>query len=135
MTFEPQEEIPDDPDLFVIAEKTVTDASGNRCFTPKLVSCCKTFARIHDFKHVVLLNGLPFDNDEFLQFFHHYIVKKNVILACEASSPSALSDYCKKVCEEARISLNSTELNEQRKRISIKTDTLIKLVIKDKYDC
>ena len=72
---------------------------------------------------------IPFDNDEFMQFFHHYIVKKNVILACEASSPSALSDYCKKVCEEARISLNSAELNEQRKRISIKTDTLIKLVI------
>ena len=63
------------------------------------------------------------------------IVKKNVILACEASSPSTLSDYCKKVCEEARISLNSAELNDQRKRISIKTNTLIKLVIKDKYDC
>ena len=135
LTFEPKDESPEDPDLFVIAEKTITDETGNKCFTPKLISCCKTFARIHDFKHVVLLNGIPFDNDEFMQFFHHYIVKKNVILACEASSPSALSDYCKKVCEEARISLNSAELNEQRKRISIKTDTLIKLVIKDKYDC
>ena len=135
LTFEPKNEIPEDPDLFVIAEKTITDEDGNKCFTPKLISCCKTFARIHDFEHVVLLNGIPFDNDEFMQFFHHYIVKKNVILACEASSPSTLSDYCKKVCEEARISLNSAELNEQRKRISIKTDTLIKLVIKDKYDC
>ena len=133
LTFEPQGESPEDPDLFVIAEKTITDDSGKKCFTPKLISCCKTFARIHDFKHVILLNGIPFDNDEFMQFFHHYIVKKNVILACEASSPSTLSDYCKKVCEESRISLNSAELNEQRKRISIKTDTLIKLVIKDKY--
>ncbi len=133
LDFEPAGEVPSDPVLFVIAEKTVTDDSGKKCFTPKLISCCKTFARIHDFKHVILLNGIPFDNDEFMQFFHHYIVKKNVILACEASSPSTLSDYCKKVCEESRISLNSAELNEQRKRISIKTDTLIKLVIKDKY--
>ncbi|MDY4831614.1 MAG: leucine-rich repeat domain-containing protein [Treponema sp.] len=135
LTFEPKNEVPEDPDLFVIAEKTITDEAGNKCFTPKLISCCKTFARIHDFEHVVLVSGIPFDNDEFMQFFHHYIVKKNVILACEASSPSTLSDYCKKVCEEARISLNSAELNDQRKRISIKTNTLIKLVIKDKYDC
>ena len=135
LTFEPKNEVPEDPDLFVIAEKTITDEAGNKCFTPKLISCCKTFARIHDFEHVVLVNGIPFDNDEFMQFFHHYIVKKNVILACEASSPSTLSDYCKKVREEARISLNSAELNDQRKRISIKTNTLIKLVIKDKYDC
>lgn len=135
LTFNPKEEIPEDPDLFVIAENLCTEADGNKEFSPKLISCCKTFARIHDFKRVVLLYSLPFDNDEFSQFFHHFIVKKNVILACAASSPSGLSEYCKKVCEEARISLNSAELNEQRKRISIKTDTLIKLVIKDQTDC
>lgn len=134
LTFEPKGESPEDSDLFVIAENLATDAQGNADFSPKLLSCCKTFARIHDFKRVVLLKGLPFDNEEFLQFFHHFIVKKNVVLACSASSPSGLSDYCKKVCEEARISLNSSDLNEQRKRISIKTDTLIKLVIKDQYE-
>lgn len=133
LEFEPAGEVPEDPDLFVIAEKTITGADGNQEFTPQLLSCCKTFARIHDFRRVILLSGLPLDNDEFMQFYHHYITRKNVILACEAASPSLLSDYCKKVCEESRINLNKDELNEQRKRITVKTDTLIKFVIKDKY--
>lgn len=134
LEFEPAGEVAEDPDLFVIAEKTITDADGNPAFTPKLISCCKTFARIHDFRHVILLSGLPLDNDEFMQFYHHYITRKNVILACDAASPSLLSDYCKTVCEESRISLNKDELNEQRKCITIKTNTLIKFVIKDKYE-
>lgn len=134
LEFEPAGEVPEDPDLFVIAEKTITGADGNQEFTPKLISCCKTFARIHDFRRVILLSGLPLDNDEFMQFYHHYIARKNVILACEAASPSMLSDYCKTVCEESRINLNKDELNDQRKRITVKTDTLIKFVIKDKYE-
>lgn len=134
ITYSPAGEVPEDPDLFVIAEKTVKDESGNEAFSKKLISCCNTFARIHDFRHVVLLNDLPLDNDEFMQFYHHYIGKKNVILACDAASPSQLSPYCKAVCDESKISLDRNELNEQRKRISIKTDTLIKLVIKDKYE-
>ena len=134
ITYSPAGEVPEDPDLFVIAEKTVTDENGNPAFSKKLISCCNTFARIHDFRHVVLLNELPLDNEEFMQFYHHYIGMKNVVLACEAASPSQLSDYCKTICEESRISLDRIELNEQRKRISIKTDTLIKLVIKDNYE-
>lgn len=134
ITYSPAGEVPEDPDLFVIAEKTVTDENGNPAFSKKLISCCNTFARIHDFRHVVLLNELPLDNEEFMQFYHHYIGMKNVVLACEAASPSQLSDYCKTICEESRISLDRNELNEQRKRISIKTDTLIKLVIKDNYE-
>ena len=134
ITYTPAGEVPEDPDLFVIAEKTVTDENGNPAFSKKLISCCNTFARIHDFRHVVLLNELPLDNEEFMQFYHHYIGMKNVVLACEAASPSQLSDYCKTICEESRISLDRNELNEQRKRISIKTDTLIKLVIKDNYE-
>lgn len=134
ITYSPAGEVPEDPDLFVIAEKTVTDENGNPAFSKKLISCCNTFARIHDFRHVVLLNELPLHNEEFMQFYHHYIGMKNVVLACEAASPSQLSDYCKTICEESRISLDRNELNEQRKRISIKTDTLIKLVIKDNYE-
>ncbi len=133
LDFEPAGEVPADPDLFVIAEKTVETADG-KDFSPKLIACCKTFARIHDFRHVVMLNGLPLDNDEFMQFYFHYMNKKNVILACEAESPATLSDYCKKICEESRISLDKDELNDQRKRVTVKTDTLIKLVIRDKYD-
>lgn len=133
LDFEPTGEVPSDPVLFVIAEKTVETANG-KDFSPKLISCCKTFARIHDFRHVVMLNGLPLDNEEFEQFYFHYINKKNVILACEAESPATLSDYCKKICEESRISLDKDELNDQRKRVTVKTDTLIKLVIRDKYD-
>ena len=133
LDFEPVGEVPSDPVLFVIAEKTVEAANG-KDFSPKLISCCKTFARIHDFRHVVMLNGLPLDNEEFEQFYFHYMNKKNVILACEAESPATLSDYCKKICEESRISLDKDELNDQRKRVTVKTDTLIKLVIRDKYD-
>lgn len=133
LDFEPAGEVPADPVLFVIAEKTVETANG-KDFSPKLISCCKTFARIHDFRHVVMLNGLPLDNEEFEQFYFHYMNKKNVILACEAESPATLSDYCKKICEESRISLDKDELNDQRKRVTVKTDTLIKLVIRDKYD-
>jgi len=134
ITYSPAGEVPEDPDLFVIAEKTVTDENGNPAFSKKLISCCNTFAKIHDFRHVVLLSELPLDNEEFMQFYHHFIARKNVILACDAASPSQLSDYCKTVCEASRISLDRNELNEQRKRISVKTDTLIKLVIKDKYE-
>ncbi|MCR5187469.1 MAG: leucine-rich repeat domain-containing protein [Treponema sp.] len=133
LEFEPAGEAPADPVLFVIAEKTVETADG-KDFSPKLISCCKTFARIHDFKRVIMLAGLPLDNEEFEQFYFHYMNKKNVILACEAESPATLSDYCKKICQESRISLDKDELNEQRKRVTIKTDTLIKLVIRDKYD-
>ena len=134
LTFEPTGETPEDSDLFVIAEKTVTGPDGNPAFSKKLLACCETFAKIHDFRRVILLAGLPLDNEEFMQFYFHYINKRNVILACEAASPSALSDYGRAICEQSRISLDKAELAEQRKRATMKTHTLIKLVIRDKYD-
>lgn len=134
MNYTPTGEVPEDGDLFVVAEKTVTDSNGNKNFSKKLVACCNTFARIHDFRRVFLLAGLPFENDEFTQFYFHYINKRNVILACQAASPSLLSDYAKKICEESRISLERSELSEQRKSASQKTDMLIKLVIRDNYE-
>ena len=69
-----------------------------------------------------------------MQFFQHFISKKNIILACEAESPSKLSDYGKKICELARINLSKEELTEQRHSASIKTNTLVKFVIRDKYE-
>ena len=81
-----------------------------------------------------MLYGLPIDNDEFTQFFKHFISKKNVVLACEAESPSKLSDYGKKICEFSRISLKKEDLSEQRNTAAVKTDNLIKLVIRDKYE-
>ena len=130
---EPVGEIPDEPELFVIAEKLARDEKGKSDFSSKLVACCKTFARIHDFKKIILLYGLPLDNEEFTLFFKHFIMKKNVILACEAECPSKLSDYGKTICELARISLEKEELEEQRHSAAIKTKTLVKLVIRDKY--
>lgn len=125
----PEGKIPEKGDLFVIAEKLAGDD-----FSEKLVTCCKTFARIHDYKKILMVYGLPLDNDEFVQFFQYFVSKENVILACDAESPSKLSDYCKKICELARISLNKEELAEQRRTASIKTNTLVKLVIRDKYE-
>lgn len=134
LTFEPVGAVPEDPDLFVVAEKTVTGADGKPAFSKKLLSCCETFAKIHDFRRVILLAGLPLDNEEFMQFYFHYINKRNVILACEAASPSKLSDYGKTICEQSRISLDPAALKEQREQATQKSHTLIKLVIRDKYE-
>ena len=131
---EPAGEMPEENELYVVAEKLARGEDGKDFFSSKLLACCKTLARIHDYKKIILLYGLPIDNDEFTQFFKHYISKKNVILACEAETPSKLSDYGKKVCELARISLKKEELAEQRNTAAIKTDSLIKLVIRDKYE-
>ena len=125
----PEGEVPEEGELFVIAEKLAGDD-----FSEKLVTCCKTFARIHDYRKILMVYGLPLDNEEFVQFFQHFVSKKNVILACDAESPSKLSDYGKKICELARISLNKEELAEQRRTASLKTHTLVKLVIRDKYE-
>ena len=132
----PTGELPEEDELYVIAEKLASGAGtdGKDFFSPKLVACCKTFARIHDYKKVLLLYGLPLDNEEFTQFFKHFIMKKNVILACEAECPSKLSDYGKKICELSRISLKKEDLEEQRHSACIKTKTLVKLVIRDKYE-
>ena len=96
--------------------------------------CCKTFAHIQNFRRVILLKGLPLNNEEFVQFYYHFMASKNVILACNAKGPSSMSDYANTVCEQSRISLDRNELADQRKRISIKNDMLIKLVIQDIYE-
>lgn len=125
---------PADADLFVVAEKTVVSPNGSPAFSSKLIKTAKTFAHIQDFKRIIFLNGLSFDNEEFVQFYHHFMGQKNVVFACDAPSPAKLSDYGKKVCEESRISLEKDELISQRKKISVKNNTLIKLVIQDKYE-
>ncbi len=131
---EPSGELPEDPELYVIAEKLCKDENGKDNFSSKLVACCKTFARIQDYKRIIMLYGLPLDNEEFALFFKHFIAKKNVILACEAESPSKLSDFGKTICEYARISLKKEELADQRRSALLKTKTLVKLVIRDKYE-
>jgi hypothetical protein len=130
---EPNGQLPDEPELFVIAEKLAKDESGKNNFSAKLVACCKYFAKIQDYKRVIMLYGLPLDNDEFTEFFKYFISKKNVILACEAESPSTLSDFGKTICDYARISLKKEELAQQRRSALEKTRTLVKLVIRDKY--
>lgn len=134
LRFEPKDTEPEDNELFVIAEKTVVNAEGKEDFSQKLIKCCQSFANIHDFKKVIMLKGLPVDNDEFMQFYYHFISRKNIIFACEAESPSKLSDYGKIICEQSNISLDKGELNEQRKNSTIKSNMLIKLVIRDKYE-
>ena len=130
---EPAGKMPEENELYVIAEKLAHGEDGKDFFSSKLITCCKTLARIHDYKKIIMLYDLPIDNDEFMEFFKHFISKKNVILACEAESPSKLSDYGKKICDLARISLKKEELSEQRNSASIKTESLVKLVIRDKY--
>ena len=126
---EPQGQIPDNSELFVVAEKTV-----NGEFTTKLENYCKRIAKIQDYKKIILISGLPVDNDEFVQFYHFYMTQKNVIFACEAPSPAKLSDYGKKICELSRISLAKEDLIEQSKNINVKNNSLVKFVIQDKYN-
>lgn len=132
LNFQPTDK--SDSDLFVIAEKLVPGEDGEEQFSKHLEACCTKLALIHDFSRVIMLKGLPVDNDEFMNFYSHFIGMRNVVLACEADKPSALSDYCKTVCEVSRISLEKEELVQQRKCASIKSDTLVKLIVKDKYD-
>lgn len=132
--FVPKGQVPSDRELFVIAEKVVSDANGNKNFSQKLQHYCKQVAAVQDFTRIYLLYGIPVENDEFMQFYHHFISRRNVILACDAPSPSKLSDFCKLVCEESNISLDREDLLQQRKQIATKNDSLIKLVIQDKYE-
>lgn len=120
---EDPEEPRSDADLFVVSEKDE--------FSDKLVNCAKKVARIQDFKRIILLSGIPVDNDEFVQFFFHFISQKNIIVACEAEGPSTLSDYCKTICEQSRISLDKTSLADQHKKIGVKNNDLIKIIIRD----
>ncbi|MCR4743395.1 MAG: leucine-rich repeat protein [Treponema sp.] len=124
---------PDDADLFVIAEKTIKDENGNDTFSPKLLACAQKIARIQDLKRIFMISGLPLDNAEFMQFYFHFINKRNVVLATSAASPSELSDYCKEICEQSRISLSKEDLKDQRQSVGIKNNYLIKLVVKDIY--
>ena len=132
--FVPKGQVPSDRELFVIAEKLVLDSTGNKNFSQKLLHYCKQVAAVQDFTRIYLLYGIPVENDEFMQFYHHFISRRNVILACDAPSPSKLSDFCKLVCEETNISLDREDLLQQRKQIATKNDSLIKLVIQDKYE-
>ena len=129
----PSDPSPDDSDLFVIAEKTIKDEEGNEDFSPKLIACAQKIARIQDFKRIFMISGLPLDNDEFMQFYFHFINKRNVVLATSAASPEELSDYCKEICEQSRISLAKEDLKDQRQSVGIKNNYLIKLIIKDIY--
>jgi len=133
MNFTPEGTPPSEPELFVIAENLAVTSDGTKTFSEKLVKCCESFASVQDLKRVILLYGLPLDNEEFNQFYYHFMGKKNVVLACAAGSPSQLSPYCRKICDASRISLGRSDMNEQRRKIGIKNDTLIKLVIQDKY--
>lgn len=133
LEFDVEKDLPFEPDLFVIAEKTVANENGEEEFSSKLLACVSKIAHIQNFNRVYLVSELPFDNEEFVYFYSSFISKKNVILACEAARPSLLSDYCKSICEKSRISLDKKDLNDQRKRLSIKNNTLIKLVLQDKY--
>lgn len=120
---EPADEPPQDFDLFVISEKDD--------FSEKLISCAKKVARIQDLQRVILLSGLPVENDEFIQFYHSFMKQRNVILACTAEGPANLSEYCKIICANSRISLNKDDLNAQHSKMGVKNNEVIKIIIRD----
>jgi len=128
-----EEELPSDSDLFVVAEMLIdSDEEGEKTFTPKLKAVAKRFAQIQHFKRIFMLYGLPFDNEEFAEFYKLYVSNRNVIFACLASCPANLSEYGKKVCDYSRIDLSAEALAEQKSSAASKNDLLIKLIIQDK---
>ncbi len=128
---EPEGTPPSDADLFVIAE-LMDESDGSKSFPKKLETVVRKFAAIQDYTRIFMLYGLPLDNDEFTEFFRLYVSNRNVVFACEASSPSKLSEYGKKVCEISRIDLGAAALAEQKKNVKVKNAELIKLIIQDK---
>lgn len=50
--------------LYVIAEECVKNPEGKDDFSPKLMLCTLNILHIQNFRRAVLLNGLPFENDE-----------------------------------------------------------------------
>ena len=120
------------PDLFVFAEELVQTPDGGKSVTPKLKKCCEAIANIHDLKKIVYLSELPVDNDEFIMFLANTLKRQHVLVACTAANPENLSDYSKKVCQAAQISLNRNEVLDQRKKAGIKNPGTIKLIVQDK---
>ena len=129
---EPAGEPPADSDLFVIAEILDDSQGSSKSFTKKLEAVAMRFAQIKDFKRIFMIYGLPVDNDEFMEFYKLYVSNRNVVFACQASNASELSEYGRKICEYSRIDISAAALAEQKKNITIKNNTLIKLVLKDK---
>lgn len=119
-------------ELFVFAEKLVTNPDGIRDVSAKLKKCCETLANIHDLKKIIYLAELPLDNDEFLMFLANTLKHQHVLLACEAANPEALSEEGRKICQAAQISLDKNEVLEQRKRAGIKNPGTIKLIVQDR---
>jgi len=119
-------------ELYVFAEETVTLEDGSKSVTPKLKKCCEALANIHDLKKIIYLAELPVDNDEFLMFLENTVKRQHVLLACSAAKPDGLSDYAKKICQAAQISLDKNEILDQRKKAGIKNPGTIKLIVQDK---
>ncbi len=119
-------------DLYVIAEKT-TGEGEEKSVSQKLKKCANSLASIQDLKRIIYLSGLPVDDDEFAMFLSNILKHQHTLLACEAASPSALSEYCRKVCEIGGIILDKEEILNQRRRAGIKNPGTIKLVVQDKF--
>lgn len=120
------------PELYVFAELLVTGEDGKKSISPKLKKCCETLAKIHDLKKVIYLAELPVDNDEFIMFLENTVKRQHVLVACEAANPDNLSEYCRKICSATQISMEKSEIIEQRKRAGIKNPGMIKLIVQDK---
>lgn len=118
-------------ELYVFAEETVTLEDGTKSVTPKLKKCCEALANIHDLKKIIYLAELPVDNDEFLMFLENTLKRQHVLVACKASKPDLLSDYSRKVCQAAQISMDKNEILDQRKKAGIKNPGTIKLIVQD----
>ncbi len=119
-------------ELYVFAESLVENADGTRTVTPKLKKCCEALANIHDLKKIIYLAELPVDNEEFLMFLANTLKHQHVLVACEASNPDNLSEYSKKICQAAQISMDRNEIVDQRKKAGIKNPGTIKLIVQDK---
>lgn len=119
-------------ELYVFAEDLIEKADGTKSVTPKLKKCCEALANIHDLKKIIYLAELPVENEEFLMFLTNTVKHQHVLVACEAANPDNLSEYAKKICQAAQISMDRNEIIDQRKKAGIKNPGTIKLIVQDK---
>lgn len=119
-------------ELYVFAEELVKSPDGSKSITSKLKKCCEALANIHDLKKIIYLSELPVDNDEFLMFLANTLKRQHVLVACTAANPENLSEYSRKICQAAQISMDRNEILDQRKKAGIKNPGTIKLIVQDR---
>jgi len=119
--------------LYVFAENLVFDEDGDGHFSDALVSCCRRIARIHGYLRVRLYYGIPLENEEFAQLFSEFISERSTIYACSAPSTAKLSEFARRFCAMAGISLEKNMIELENTLAGSEDANILKMILQDDY--